>query len=53
MWWAYIRGGLYSGGLIVGGLRYIDTSGNWENEKLYGNTISHNFEFSQFSRVLI
>jgi hypothetical protein len=25
MWWAYTRGGLYSGGggLIVGGLRYI------------------------------
>ena len=22
MWWAYTRGGLYSGGLIVGGLRY-------------------------------
>ena len=39
MWWAYTRGGgLYSGGLIVGGLRYINTSGNWKNEKLYGNT---------------
>ena len=23
MWWAYTRGGLYSGGLIVGGLRYM------------------------------
>jgi hypothetical protein len=22
MWWAYIQGGIYSGGLIVGGLRY-------------------------------
>jgi hypothetical protein len=22
MWWAYTWGGLYSGGLIVGGLRY-------------------------------
>ena len=40
MWWAYTRGGgLYSGGvLIVGGLRYINRSGNWKNEKLYGNT---------------
>ena len=43
---------------------YINTSGNWENEKLCGNTtpetrrpkggvFSHNFEFSQFPRVLI
>ena len=38
---------------------YINTSGNWENEKLCGNTtpegrrLSHNFEFSQFPRVLI
>ena len=25
MWWAYTRGGgLYSGGLIVGGLRYVN-----------------------------
>jgi hypothetical protein len=33
MWWAYTRGVL-----IVGGLRYINTSGNWKNEKLCGNT---------------
>ena len=26
MWWAYIWGGLYSGGLIVGGLRYTRVS---------------------------
>ena len=38
---------------------YINTSGNWKNEKLCGNTtppgrvFSHNFEFFQFSRVLI
>jgi hypothetical protein len=27
MWWAYTRGGLYSGGLIVGGLRYQSLQG--------------------------
>jgi hypothetical protein len=42
---------------------YINTSGNWENEKLCGNTtpggvftqfrVFPNFEFSQFPRVLI
>ena len=32
--------------------RYINTSGNWKNEKLCG-VFSHNFEFFQFSRVLI
>ena len=39
---------------------YINTSGNWKNEKLCGNTtpagrnvFSYNFEFFQFSRVLI
>jgi hypothetical protein len=31
---------------------YINTSGNWENEKLCG-VFSHNFEFSQFPQVLI
>jgi hypothetical protein len=30
---AYIRGG----GIIVGGSRYINTSGNWKKEKLCGN----------------
>jgi hypothetical protein len=30
---------------------YINTSGNWENEKLCGNTPPS--EFSQFPRVLI
>ncbi len=29
---------------------YINTSGNWKNSKL---CVSHNFEFFQFSRVLI
>ena len=28
MWWAYRWGGLYSGGLIVGGLRYSNLSNN-------------------------
>ena len=35
---------------------YINTSGNWKNEKLCGNCVelfSHNFEFFQFSRLLI
>jgi hypothetical protein len=45
---------------------YINTNGNWENEKLCGKTrncvetrrpkggvFSHNFEFAQFPRVLI
>ena len=31
---------------------YINTSGKWENEKR-GGVFSHNFEFSQFPRVLI
>ena len=31
---------------------YINTSGNWENEKLCGNTTPENFEFSQFPRVI-
>jgi hypothetical protein len=30
---------------------YINTSANWENEKLCGKNFSHNFEFSQFPRV--
>ena len=29
MWWAYTRGGLYSGGLIVGGLRYCYNGHNY------------------------
>ena len=29
---------------------YINTSGNWKNENC---VFSHNFEFFQFSRVLI
>ena len=34
MWWAYIRGGLYSGGgLIVGGLWYIHLQAYSEPEK--------------------
>ena len=37
---------------------YINTSGNWKNEKLCENTpqggvFSHNLEFFQFSQVLI
>ena len=32
MWWAYTRGGLYSGGgLIVGGLRYYKLNRNFQN----------------------
>jgi hypothetical protein len=37
MWWAYTRGGLYSGRLIVGGLRYsIADGGNRPPDNHHG-----------------
>ena len=47
----FIHGGLIfgGGGLIVGGLLYINTSGNWKNEKLCGNTTPEDRSiFTQF-----